>query len=166
MADGYQTAAVCLNGHTATSAIEYHSDDPGKFCGDCGAKIISNCPSCSAKIRGDYYVQGVFGVADVYTPSAYCYQCGNPFPWTAEKLKAAKEIADELEGLNDEERTKLKAALDDVTRDSPRNEITASRIKKLLGHAGGELAEGLWKMTIEVASESMKKLLTTGHSPF
>lgn len=164
--DGYQTAAVCLNGHTATEALEFSREGPGKFCAECGAKIISQCLGCSAKIRGHYHVEGIFSVSSNYKRPAYCYNCGEAFPWTAEGLKAAKEIADELEGLGDEEREQLKAALDDVTREGPRNELAASRIKKTLAKAGGELGKALWKLTIEVASETAKRVLTTGQLPF
>jgi hypothetical protein len=39
---------------------------------------------------------------------------GKPFPWTAEKIEAAKSLADELENLSAEDRAALKIAIDDV----------------------------------------------------
>jgi hypothetical protein len=153
----YSIAAVCLRGHVATSAIKYH--DPGGFCSDCGAPIIKECPSCHAAIRGHYDVPGVIDLRSQYEPPAFCFQCGKPFPWTADKVSAAKELADELEGISTDDRSKLKSAIDDVTSGGPRGELGAVRIKKMVGKAGGAVGNPLWKITVDIASEAAKKIM-------
>ncbi len=155
----YLTAAICTNGHVATDAIEYRN--PGKFCPDCGAAIITGCPHCQASIRGDYHVPGVFALSH-YSAPAFCHNCGKPFSWTAEKLAAAKDLADELEDLSADDRAKLKTAIEDVATGGPRAEAGAARIKRMVGKAGTAVGQALWKISVEVASEAAKKILTSG----
>jgi hypothetical protein len=137
---GYRTAAICVSGHTITDAVELIN--PGNFCSQCGAVALTQCPKCQAPIRGEYYVEGFFGPSDYVSPS-FCFHCGEPFPWTTEKLKAAKELADEIVGLSPEDRGRLKEALTDVAAGGPRTEIGAVRIKALLGNASSQ-SEGLF----------------------
>lgn len=158
MSGKYLTAAVCVRGHAATDSVEF-GPAPGKFCQTCGGTIITACQSCNASIRGDYYVPGVLAIGGSYTPPAYCVECGKPFPWTAEKVAAAKELTDELEGVSSEDRDKIKQALDDVTSDGPRTALGAARLKKLLGNAGGAVGKAAWKIAVEIASEAAKKVM-------
>jgi len=152
----YLTAAICINGHVATDAIEHLS--PGKFCPHCGGAIITACPHCQASIRGDYHVPGVFALSH-YSAPAFCHNCGKPFPWTAEKLAAAKDLADELENVSAEDRAKLKIAIDDVAAGGPRAEVGAARIKRMLNKAGTAVGQALWKISVDVASETAKKIM-------
>jgi hypothetical protein len=152
----YLTGAVCLRGHAATSATEYHA--PGKFCETCGTAIIAACPKCKATIRGDYHVDGVFSMSH-YAPPAFCFNCGEAFPWTVEKIAAVKELTDELEGLSADDRSKIKEALEDVSRDGPRTELGAARLKKLLGNASSAVGKAAWKISVEIASEAAKKIM-------
>jgi len=161
MTDGrYLTAAICNNGHVATDAVEFH-ENPGKFCQHCGTAIIMACPHCRAAIRGDYHVPGVFALSH-YSAPAFCHNCGKPFPWTAEKLAAAKDLADELEDVSADDRAKLKTAIEEVATGGPRAEAGAARIKRMVGKAGTAVGQALWKISVEVASEAAKKILTGG----
>ena len=58
------------------------------------------------------------------------------FPWTSARLAAAKESAGEVEGLSEDERETLKNSLDDLTADSPKTEVAASRVKALIAKSG------------------------------
>lgn len=71
------TAAVCMKGHTASTALEIGSGTVGKFCSTCGAPIIRACPNCSMRLLGTYR-----GVVDFgYRPDTFCSNCGAPHPW-------------------------------------------------------------------------------------
>jgi hypothetical protein len=153
----YMNAAVCLNGHTATESTENHP--PGKFCETCGMALITQCQKCHAFIRGYYHVDGVFDLASRYTPPAFCFNCGEAFPWTAARLAAAKDLADEIDNLSDDERSKIKEALEDITGDGPRAEVGATRLKKLLGTASNAVGKALWKASVEIATEAAKKIM-------
>lgn len=125
----------------------------------CAAPVIAACPNCKTPIRGFFYVPGVLTTAP-YRPPAYCFECGTAFPWTAEKLSAAKDLADELEGVSADDRAKLKTAIEDVATCGPRAEAGAARIKRMVGKAGTAVGQALWKISVEVASEAAKKILT------
>lgn len=153
----YLTAAVCLKGHTASDGIEKYPAQ-GKFCEQCGAEVITACPACNASIKGDYYVEGYFGPSH-FDPPAFCRNCGRPFPWTVERLAAAKELADELEGVSADDRSKIKEALDDVSANGPRTELGAARLKKLLGNATNAIGQAAWKISVDIASETAKKIM-------
>jgi hypothetical protein len=157
----YATAAVCLRGHVATADAETHSARLSKFCSMCGADVITACPSCNAPIRGFYIPPGVSGVGGVFKSlPSFCFQCGKPFPWTVEKLEAAKSLTDELEDVSAEDRAKLKTAIDDIAAGGPRGEAGAARFKRMFGKATSAAGQALWKIAVDVASETAKKILT------
>ena len=84
------------------------------------------------------------------------------FPWTSARLAAAKESAGEVEGLSDDERETLKNSLDDLTTDTPKTEVAASRVKRLLAKSGKFAADTLLKVLVTVATESAKKIIFPG----
>jgi hypothetical protein len=84
----YRVAQVCPNGHVATTAADQHSELREAFCSQCGEATITQCPNCSASIRGDYYVEGVFGFGGDYEPSAFCHNCGKAFLGLNERSQA------------------------------------------------------------------------------
>jgi len=101
---------------------------------------------------------GTFNYTDLPLPS-FCPNCGKPYPWTEEKLKAAKELTDEFENLSPEERETLKKSLDDIVRDTPQTPIAATRFKKLVAKAGKVAADGLRDILVDIASEAAKKAI-------
>jgi hypothetical protein len=119
------------------------------FCATCGASNISACQHCQASIEVDY---------PGGTPG-YCGGCGKPFPWTETALSAAKEYTDELDQLTPEEKTVLKATIDDLTRDTAKTPLAASRFKKFMSKVGPS-AEGVFKKFLETAvTEATKKMM-------
>ncbi|MCG6537003.1 MAG: DUF2321 domain-containing protein [Syntrophales bacterium LBB04] len=77
----YRIAEVCLNGHVSTDSADEFPESREKFCSRCGEATITQCPSCKSNIRGYYYIEGVIG-GEEYEPPAFCFNCGNPFPWS------------------------------------------------------------------------------------
>jgi hypothetical protein len=154
----YTTAAVCQRGHALTGDAVRHP--VAKFCADCGAPVITTCPGCGTGIRGHFVPPGVTGVGGRYTPPNFCFSCGQPVPWTTEKLAAARDLADELEGISADDRAKLKTAIDDVASGGARAEAGAVRVKRMLGKASTAVGQALWKIVVDVASEAAKKILT------
>lgn len=94
-----------------------------------------------------------------YHPPNYCYNCGEAFPWTAERIAAAQTLADESDGLTEEEKKQLKASIPDLTKDSARTELAAVRYKRLIKKAGAVVGPALNKIAVEIATEGAKKLL-------
>lgn len=120
-------------------------------CPKCGAENVFDCPHCEATIEYDEEVPGE-------RPS-YCSTCGKAFPWTEAALSAATEYTEEAEGLSAEEKTALVATFPDLTVDTPKTELAAHRFKKFLKKMAPDVAEGIRKTIVEIASETAVKLL-------
>ena len=137
------------------------------FCAICGAQTHSICPQCRKPIRGARCVQSrnwVTGsiqvvVGELKGVPAYCSECSEPLPWTIAKLNAAREFAEEIEGLSDEERGILKKSLDDLIRETPQTEVAALRFKRLVAKSGKVTLEGFKHILIDIVSEGAKKIL-------
>jgi hypothetical protein len=93
-----------------------------------------------------------------YRPPKYCGECGKPFPWTEAALSAAKEYADELD-LNVDEKEKLKSSIDDLTSNTSRTQLAASRFKKFMTKVTPEAGKALLQIVVSVATEEAKKKL-------
>ena len=154
----YDLAQICENGHVANSRARDYSDHNQVHCDKCGSRTITSCPGCETEIRGKYHVPGVFGF-DEYKAPAFCYKCGAPFPWTAAALRAADELADELDALSDGEKESLKKTLTDLVRETPRARLAETRFKKLMKKAGREGVEGMRGLLTDIVSETVRKTI-------
>jgi hypothetical protein len=151
--DEYDVAQVCLNGHGINAHSKGEPENNKKFCGKCGQATIDACPKCKGTIRG--YPPNVGGV---FTPPAYCTNCGEPFPWTSEKINAAIEFAIEAGELKKDEAQVFSDSLPDLVKSTPRAQVAAFRIKKLLSGMPEVVAEAARKMVVDVLSETAKKM--------
>jgi len=159
MNNWYDTAQVCMNGHAINDSFKQHPTLNQNFCSKCGSKTITKCESCDAPIKGQYNVQGVTAIGFTYHPPKFCHNCGEPYPWTRNNLKAAKELTEEIENLNEEEKKILKQSLDELVKDTPNSQVAALRFKKLMKKAGKTSANTLKKVLVNILSESVKKLI-------
>jgi hypothetical protein len=119
------------------------------FCTKCGARNITACAQCQTPINHRF-------PGDIHN---YCAGCGKAFPWTETALATAREYTDELEELSSEDKTILKATFTDLTVDSPKTEIAASRFKRILRKLAPDVAETIRKTIVDIASETAVKLL-------
>ena len=92
-----------------------------------------------------------------YKPPKYCGECGKPFPWTETALAAASEYADDLDQLSSEEKAALKGTFADLTVDTVRTPLAASRFKKFMIKVGPVAGAVLQKIVETVATEAAKK---------
>ena len=175
MSDGwYDTAQICINGHTVNLMSVSRPEHNRKFCDRCGAPTINKCQNCNVSINGFYHegtadefdIEGMIEeivnpppniTHDYTTVQSFCPDCGKPYPWTEAKLKAAQELSDELDNLSPEERNLLKKSLDDIVRDTPQTTVAVSRFKRLVAKAGPVAAEGFKKILWDIASEFAKR---------
>lgn len=181
----YDTAQICTNGHVINWASISKPENNKKFCDKCGAPTITNCQHCNAVIKGTYHegrftldkhnrrireiLDGLPSTRDYNLGlilRSFCPDCGEPYPWTEAKLKAARELADLLEELSPEEREILKKSFDDIVWDTPQTAVAATRFKKLCAKAakaattaGKVAAEKLWELVVDIASETAKKII-------
>lgn len=156
--EGYDLGLVCQNGHPINAYAESQPENNRDFCEECGEEAISACPSCSTEIPGESTVGGVFS-QEPYEPPNFCGSCGEPYPWTQRRIEAAREMAQEMEGLDEEERQQLEESIEDLVRDTPRTKLAAQRVKTLLGKARGEIPSMFKETLLKVATSQAKELL-------
>ncbi len=159
--DGYDIAQVCPNSHTTNKSSRKYPEDNKQFCDKCGEKTITTCSKCNNPIRGAYHAEGVFGVFE-YTPPAYCYNCGNAFPWTERKIQAAMELSIEEGNLNEEDSTILEQSIKDIVRDTAQTQVAASRFKKIMTKAGLSTTGAVKDILVDIVSETAKKIIWPG----
>jgi hypothetical protein len=154
----HDVAQICLNGHTITRNARGSPEFTKKFCSTCGERAIMACDNCDAPIRGEYHADGVvFLSASIPAPPAFCDACGKPFPWTQRKVDAAKALAEELDELSSDEKTKLRQSIDELSSDSTQTEVAAVRFKKIMAKVGKESFAAMRKIVVDVLSEAAKK---------
>jgi hypothetical protein len=163
-------AVYCRNGHFIGFMPEasYRGYGPGRlrqiaeeqyfqeverqnFCTECGESSLIACPSCETVIL--YERQGR------RQRPAYCGVCGKPFPWTEQSLATASEYTDELEALSDSEKATLKATFPDLSRETPKTELAASRFSKLLHKVGPAAGDALLKIVVNFTTEKVTGLI-------
>jgi len=153
----YDVAQVCLNGHVTNETFRSSPEFNKAFCDWCGEKTITECPNCNAEIQGFYHGSELF--RPPFHPPSYCCKCGKPFPWTDLKIQAAIELGVEAGGLNDEDANEFRESVNDIVRDTPRAQLAVNRFRRIMDKVGPQVATGIRKLLVDVASEAAKKLL-------
>lgn len=153
----YRVAQICPNGHVATQAADQNPELREAFCSRCGEATIMSCPKCNAPIRGNYEVEGVFGLGDDYEPPAFCHNCGSPLPWTDRKIAAAVELIEVSADLSSEEVHQFRSDLTELTKDSPKTQVASLRFRKMMAKVGNSVASGVRDIVVDILSEAAKK---------
>lgn len=154
----YDTAIICRNGHVVNAAATAYPATTTDFCDRCGAPALSQCPTCTALIRGEFHLSGNLTLIG-YTIPAYCPSCGQPYPWTQIRLLAAAELADAMERLTPQERELLKVSIRAVVCDDPTAPVAVIRLKQLLAKVGAAAAQSFQQILTDVVSEAIRKAL-------
>ena len=68
----------------------------------------------------------------------------------------------EAEGLSAEEREQLAKSFPELIAETPKTDVAAVRVRRLLGKVSGGTGEVLKKIAVEIATEAAKKILTGG----
>ena len=156
---GYDVMQVCVNGHKITQSLRSSPEFGKSYCPHCGAPTVSKCQKCQTDIQGDYHVPGVLSAGFNTPVPAFCHGCGEAYPWTGARLKAAQELAEEVEGLDEKERETLKASLDDLVRETPRTALAAARFKRLAAKAGTGATDAFKNILFGVICDTARKLI-------
>lgn len=151
---GHDIAEICNNGHLITQFAQTEPQNRKKFCDKCGAATIKHCPKCTHTIQGFY--SHPTNSHSLREPPAFCHNCGAAYPWTEQRLAAAKELVEES-GLSREENVQFQESLNDLVRQTPQTPLAVSRFKKLMTKAGPAAANGVRDILVDVVSEVIKK---------
>ncbi len=147
----YRAAVVCENGHVIAASGGERAQD--SHCERCGAPAVTACSECQEPIRGL--------PIRASAPPRFCPNCGTPYVWTAARMQAIRDLAAEVEELSPEDRQVLTANINDVAADTPRTELAAIRVSKVLEKLSGPAA-ALHKLFVDVASETAAKIIKGG----
>ena len=155
----YDVAQVCGNGHVTNDRTRSSSVFNQKFCKRCGAETITQCPACKASIRGYFHVEGVFSIsATGMKAPPFCIECGKPYPWTEERLIAARQLVEEMD-LDVPEKTLVLEDLENIIRDTPKATASAVRFDRYLENVKPTLKQGFKTILTEIVSHSVKNVL-------
>ncbi len=147
------TAQICLNGHPTNRNVTAFPDQNKACCPICGTPTVTQCPACLHPIRGQ-----ALGHYGDYIPPAYCESCGAPFPWTARRLQAAKDLID-MELVDADDKQTLRENVEELGKESPQTEISARRFKKALDKAGPTVANAIRDVLVNIVSKTAKKII-------
>jgi len=109
-------------------------------------------------IRGEY-LHNNHSLNLGFTRPKFCANCGDAYPWTKIAIQTAKELADELDSLTDDEKAILKQSIDGIVKDTPQTKIAATRFAKLMVKGGKEAASIAKEVLVDVMSEVAKKTI-------
>lgn len=151
-------AQICINGHVITDSLENSPEFAARFCKDCGEKTISKCSHCGINIRGHVSYDGIFGAYEYKRPS-FCHSCGKPYPWTELAIQSAIELAEMSGTLSSDDIEKFKSDIPALSTDSPKTALAVARTKQILAKVGKEVADGIRSIIVDVASETVKKMM-------
>lgn len=149
----------CLNGHAVNSSADTNPSLNSTHCPKCGERTITACPACGSAIHGFYSVEGVISFKKPWAPEAYCYNCGKPYPWTERNAASLAATLDELDGLDDADREKLKQSIPDILASTPMTGTAVLRFKKAIAAVGAVGGKVLGDAMAKVAAEVVKQQL-------
>lgn len=151
----YYEATICQNGHV----ISKYDSNSQKFCSECGSKTYSNCTECGSFIRGIYKEDGVIRLGDNYKVPYYCYNCGNPYPWTQKILDNAVTLLALDDDLDEEMKKLIKEAIPNLIVDTPDTPVAVAKYKKGISAAGQVIKDSMRNLLVDILSETVKKML-------
>ncbi|MCX5632218.1 MAG: DUF2321 domain-containing protein [Phycisphaerae bacterium] len=167
MSDNYDVQQVCENGHQITGCYNAKPEDRQKFCQNCGAPTITRCPDCDADIRGAKYEyiqnwidarRGSSRFQQLTYPNVplYCLSCGNPYPWTKNKIITAIQMLTENEQLDEQEKKTIEQDINNIAKDVPQSELSAMRIKRIWEKYGPIAYEAIMEFASRTAAKVLK----------
>lgn len=157
--EGYDLAQICVNGHVINSMAATSPSHNKKFCDECGAETMTACKNCSASIKGTYHYPSIIAVGLGYEPPKFCDNCGQPFPWTVNKLNAAAELTKLADNLDADEKIDLNKSIEDLVKETPNVPVAQVKVKKYLAKAGQEIKQGMRDILVDVVSETIKRTI-------
>lgn len=165
-------AQICKNGHVTTIYAEMNPEERQKYCIECGEKNYLVCPNCETPIPGGEIEKKYIGMGEAtrhegtkiesYSVPKYCGNCGEPYPWTKEKLQAFKDFTELTEGLSEDEKEVLENNVDDILSQTPQTKNAVLQIKGILRDQSPEIAKTLKDLMMEFATEVAVKYLKKG----
>ena len=157
--ESYDLAQICINGHVINSRASKNPVRNKNFCEQCGAETITSCKHCNTPIKGESSNPTIAEIRLGYKIPKFCDNCGNPFPWTQIKLKAASELVHLSSDLSSEEKDDFNINIVDLVNESPNIPAAQIKVKKYLGKVGKDVAQGIRDILVDLISETVKRAI-------
>jgi len=157
----FDKALICESGHLINHSKTQSPVDAVDYCEKCGSKVLDKCTHCNTEIKGQKYRIGYphnSYAADFNNPS-FCYKCGKQFIWTERKIQAAIDIASEFTS-DDKEIESIRRDLNNIVKEDTFAEISIRKLKLFMPKIANGAGELFKKLIIEIASESIKKMIS------
>ena len=124
-------------------------------------KHYHRLPRLQGLIKGTQRIvaQALSSGDDTLPVPAFCMDCGAPFPWTKEKLGIARELISDIRELDNEEKENFYRSIEDITKESPRTQLAAIKVKGYLAKAGNVVGGAIRDIVVDIASETAKKMI-------
>lgn len=152
----YHIAQICENGHVIHDFFDEYLHDNENFCTSCGAKTLTHCTNCNYFIRGKSFKNDEY---EEYECPSYCYNCGNPYPWTESALEAAQELLILEDILSKDELNYFNENMSAIIIDTPKSKIIATKLKMFMDKASSTVVSTLKDIIVEIGSETAKKII-------
>ncbi len=159
MSEEYEVQQVCEDGHRITDCYNSSPEKRKKFCEKCGKVTLTACPGCRVEIQGPqidarFDPQRRTLETQVSVPS-YCPNCGEPYPWTQNRIAKALQTFTEFGDLNEEEKKTIEQDIENIAKDVPGTELSAMRIKQIWD----KCSRAGYAVIMEFASHTAAKIL-------
>ncbi len=154
----YDIMQVCMSGHCINDRYQEYPVHNRAFCPECGEPTITACPACKAPIKGDYHLPGMLFAEGSPTAPAFCDACGMAYPWHVAGVANALEVL-RLEGVDEADVQEIEKNLPDITRDTPRSQAAALRVRNALRKAGKPAYDVGVKVIGDIAAAAAKSYL-------
>ena len=153
----YENAQLCRNGHLVNYFVTTKPHENKKFCDECGEPTLTACEYCNTPLQGFQHNSGGFSYK--YIAPRFCRECGKMYPWTADRMNAARELVYELNLTATEQEEMEQSIRTLVAQDNPRTQVAIVKFKRLAAKAGIETAGMFRDILVDVISETAKKAL-------
>lgn len=151
----YDIGQICLSGHIINGSYNEFPEYSKEYCPKCGEKTIICCPKCNNYIQGDHHNF----YSAISNPPAFCPYCGEPYPWTKEKLDSTNELLSLESALSQEELDYFKQNLNSVLIDTPKTKLVATKLKLAINKTSSVVGSALRDILVDIASETAKKII-------
>ena len=160
----FHRAKICIQGHV----IDYGVEKISPFCSICGSEVLSKCLSCGYHIRGSHKLFGFYAELqeaeeeNMEYPN-YCYNCGDPFPWTKSLLDNAVEILALDSQWDDNFMQIISSSIPDLLVSTPSSAIAVAKYNINIEKFTLPVRNAMYQLLFEVVSESVKSRIFPGN---
>ena len=157
----YDSAQICFEGHITNSLSKSNPQCNRRHCDMCGAETITTCQNCDQSIRGGftYYKYRRIHASVITEPPMFREHCGKPYPWSAARLEAARQLVEEMGILDIPDKTLLNECIEDLIHNTPRAPAAAVRFRSLASKGGPVILEAFRQILYNVMSEPLRKMI-------